>query len=75
MLRTDAKWAYLVSRVKFLTFPNVLQNVDRQWQLQDSDWKSFFKKFKIHLDLRDVEKESEDGPARETLRVSARRDI
>lgn len=74
-LRNDPRWAYLISRVKFVTFPNVIQNVERQWQIQDSDWKSFFRKFKIHLELQEVDKDTEDGPAREALRVSARRDI
>lgn len=75
LLRNEPRWAYLISRVRFVTFPNVIQNVESQWQLEDQDWRSFFHKFKIHLDLQEVDKDTEDGASRETLRVSSRRHI
>lgn len=74
MLRDDPRWSYLLSRVKIVTFPNVIHNVERDWQLEDKHWKSFFKKFKIHLDLQDIE-ETEDGAPRESIRVSSKRDL
>ncbi|AFR33945.1 E1 [Miniopterus schreibersii papillomavirus 1] len=72
----EPKYAYLKSRIKILTFPTVIQRIEgTALHLKDEHWKSFFVKFKTHLELETSDDESEDGPTHSTLRVSSRRDI
>lgn len=52
-IRNDPKWTYLVNRIKCITFPTVIQKVEgTPFHLKDEDWKSFFVKFKEHLELQ-----------------------
>lgn len=74
IIAQDAKWSYLTSRIRTVSFPTVLTRVEgTDLPLKDTHWKSFFKKFRYHLDLM-VEDGNEEVPAG-TLRVSTRRDI
>lgn len=73
---TDPKYAYLRSRIKTITFPTVIHNLEgTSLYLKQEDWKSFFVKFRVHLELETIDDDSEDGPSHGSLRVSSRRDI
>nr|WJJ59311.1 MAG: E1 protein [Leptonychotes weddellii papillomavirus 10] len=72
----DSRWRYLHSRIRVFNFRSEYPfNEQGQpiFALNDANWRSFFEKLWVQLDLSDQEDEGENGDPRPPLRVAARR--
>ncbi|ACT32130.1 replication protein [Macaca fascicularis papillomavirus 11] len=61
---TDARWPYLHSRLKVITFPQPFpfdENGNPVYELNDKNWKSFFSRTWCKLDLQEEDETDTDG--------------
>ncbi|ADZ74262.1 E1 [Zalophus californianus papillomavirus 1] len=74
-IREDDRWRYLHSRVCCFKFINEFPfNREGQpvYELDDKNWKCFFTRLWLQLDLSDQEDEADDGGAGDTFRCGPR---
>nr|WKV32421.1 early protein 1 [Canis familiaris papillomavirus type 25] len=72
----DDRWRYLFTRVRQFEFKSEFPfNEEGQplYQLNHENWKSFFKRLWLQLELSDQEDEGEDGDPEQTFKCAPRR--
>ncbi|QUP08144.1 E1 [Martes foina papillomavirus 1] len=75
-IREDDRWRYLHSRVQCFVFKNEFPFNDLGqpiYVLNDANWKCFFERLWLQLDLSDQEDEGDDGEPQQTFRCGTRR--
>nr|CAB96116.1 E1 [Kappapapillomavirus 2] len=70
-VKSDDRWRYLFSRICVFNFLQELpiRNGTPVYELNDENWKSFFKRFWSTLELSDPEDEGDDGGSQPALRL------
>ncbi|AEP82743.1 unnamed protein product [Canis familiaris papillomavirus 10] len=75
-IRHNDRWRYLYTRVQQFEFKSDFPFNDEGqplYRLNHKNWKSFFKRLWLQLELSDQEDEGEDGEPEQTFKCSARR--
>ncbi|ABC02205.1 putative replication protein [Canis familiaris papillomavirus 3] len=75
-IKHNDRWRYLYSRIHIVEFKHAFpfnEEGEPVYQLTKGNWKSFFKRLWLRLDLSDQEDEGEDGEPEKTFRCDTRR--
>ncbi|AGV05016.1 E1 [Castor canadensis papillomavirus 1] len=73
---SDDRWRYLHSRLTAFNFKNQFpfdSEGNPGFALTDANWKSFFTRFWLQLELSDQEDEGDDGNSQQPLRLTTRK--